>query len=72
MDKNSDAIVKFFGSAYLHRKPSNKEFIGLIYEYIKLYFTVEEILKRSKGICPVSKCNCSAYYEIIGELINLY
>lgn len=72
LDNNKDFIVSFFGTCYLRRKPTNKEFIGLIYEYIKLYFSIEEILKKSKIACPISKCTCCVYTEIIGELINLY
>lgn len=68
---NKELIEKFFGSSYIHIKPSNKEFLGLLYEYAKSYRVLEEIFHMNKFTCPISKETCIVYERMIDVLRNL-
>ena len=68
---NVTLIEKIFGVMYTYTKPTNKEFLGLLYEYVKSYNIIEEILKINKIICPVSKEVCSVYVNIVDQLRSL-
>ena len=72
LDKNKHLIKKYFGVAYVYKKPSNKEFLGLLYEYIRTYQIVDELLQTTKITCPISNKTCFAYTEIVDKLINLH
>ena len=49
-----DVIFEIFGEKFLHTKPSNKEFIQMIYEYTK---RKEKMLTEDK-ICPYYNVKC--------------
>ena len=68
---NRDLIRRFFGSSYIHMKPSNKEFLGLLYEYTKSYNILEELIHITKTSCPFSKETCRVYENIIEALRRL-
>lgn len=68
---NKDLIERFFSSSYIHIKPSNKEFLGLLYEYAKSYNVLEEIFHINKITCPISKQTCCVYERMIDVLRNL-
>lgn len=70
-EENSSMIQKIFGDKFLLHKPSNKEFLELIYEYIKLHGALKRVLLSSPIICPVSKKTCSAFDEVLDKLIQL-
>ena len=68
---NKALILKIFGRRFLSRKPSNKEFLELLYEYIKSHKMLENLLQTEKIICPISNEVCTAYTKIIEKLIDL-
>ena len=49
-----DAIFEIFGEKFLCMKPSNKEFVQMIYEYVK----VKEGELREYRICPYYNVKC--------------
>ena len=53
-ETNKTLILEIFGSKYEVYKPSNKEFLELLYEYIKSHNLLYDILHAEKVICPVS------------------
>ena len=53
-DKCKDAIFEIFGEKFLYAKPSNKEFLQMIYEYVK---NKEKILNEDR-ICPFYNVKC--------------
>lgn len=70
-ETNNFLILKIFGSKFCTDKPSNKEFLELLYNYIKSHDVLYNLLCSNKMICPVSKDVCVAYTKIIESLINL-
>lgn len=70
-ETNNLLIFKIFGSKFEASKPSNKEFLELLYEYVKSHDLLYKILHTDKIICPVSKDVCIAYTKIIESLIDL-
>lgn len=68
---NNLLILKIFGSKFRVSKPSNKEFLELLYEYVKSHDLLHKILHTDKIICPISKDVCIAYTKIIESLIDL-
>lgn len=70
-ETNNLLILKIFGSKFGVSKPSNKEFLELLYEYVKSHDRIHKILLADKFICPISKDVCIAYSKIIESLINL-
>lgn len=68
---NKDLIEKYFGLIYTYTKPSNKEFLGLLYEYVKSYDILEEIFHIDKITCPISNEVCDVYSSIVDALRNL-
>lgn len=68
---NKTLILKIFGSKFMTSKPSNKEFLELLYEYIKSHNLLYKLTHADKIICPISKDVCIAYTKIIEDLINL-
>ena len=69
--KNHETILKFFGSGHINRKPSNKEFLQYICEYIELHSRLETIITADDFICPISNNVCINYHKIIKKLSNL-
>lgn len=69
-DDNNSMIQKIFGDKYLSHKPSNKEFLELLYEYIKLQDTLKRALVSTQIICPISNQACTAFEEILEKLIH--
>ena len=67
---NHALLLKIFGSNFLESKPSNKEFLELLYAYIKSHNLFEKILRKDNFICPISKDVCIAYTKIVEKLIN--
>ena len=63
---------KIFGKKFLSLKPSNKEFLELLYEYIKLQDTLQKALISNPFICPISNKACCAFDEILKKFIQLY
>ncbi len=70
-EENSSLIVKIFGNKFLVHKPSNKEFLELLYEYIKLQASLKRILMSKHFICPLSNKTCVAFNDILDKLIHL-
>ena len=70
-ETNNLSILKIFGSKFEASKPSNKEFLELLYEYVKSHDLVYKILHADKMICPISNGVCIAYTKIIESLIDL-
>ena len=68
---NKTLILKIFGSQYEVYKPSNKEFLELLYEYIKSHDLLFKVLHAEKVICPISKDVCIAYNKLIENLKDL-
>lgn len=68
---NKTLILKIFGHKFKKTKPSNKEFLELLYEYIKSHNLLYKLLQDEKIICPISKDVCVAYNKIIEKLIDL-
>lgn len=69
-EENSSLITKIFGNKYLSHKPTNKEFLELLYEYIQLNNSLERLLSNTQIICPISNNICNAYEEILKKLID--
>lgn len=70
-ETNKTLILKIFGSKFKASKPSNKEFLELLYEYIKSHNLLYKLVHADKIICPISKDVCIAYNKIIEILIDL-
>ncbi len=70
-DENHILIQKVFGDKYLLRKPSNKEFLESLYEYIKLQETLQRNFLSNQIVCPFSNKGCSALDEILEKLKHL-
>lgn len=70
-ETNKTLILKIFGKKFKTTKPSNKEFLELLYEYIKSHNLIYRLIHADKFICPISKDVCVAYTKIIESLINL-
>ena len=70
-DENRVKIQHIFGEKYLTNKPSNKEFLELLYEYIILQDTLKKTLVSKAFICPLSKSTCNAFDEILKILIEM-
>jgi len=68
---NEELIRKYFGVIYMHTKPSNKEFLGLLYEYVKSYNLLENIFRIDKIMCPISREACGVYANLVDTLRNL-
>ena len=70
-DKNSELIRKIFGKKHLEHKPSNKEFLELLYEYTKLQYTIKKTILSKPFVCPISNNACIAFDEMIKKFIQL-
>lgn len=70
-DENRLQLRHIFGKKYLTHKPSNKEFLELLYEYVKLQATLKKTLVSKAFVCPISKNPCNAFDEILKILIEI-
>lgn len=70
-EENNSLIQKIFGNKFLLHKPSNKEFLELLYEYIKLQDTLKRAQLSKQIICPISNKTCIAFDEIFEKIIHL-
>ena len=70
-EENHSFIQKIFGNKFLLHKPSNKEFLELLYEYIKLQEALKKAFVSNQIICPISNQPCIAFDEILKKLIQL-
>lgn len=70
-ETNKSLIIKIFGKKFGVNKPSNKDFLELLYEYVKSHDLLYKILHTEKVICPISKDVCIAYTKIIENLKTL-
>ncbi len=70
-ESNHTLLLKIFGCIFVESKPSNKEFLELLYAYIKSHNLFEKILHKDNFICPISKDVCIAYTKIVEKLIDL-
>ena len=70
-DENKILIEKLFGSTYVHNKPSNKEFLWLLYEYIDSFNLIGEIFNFTENLCPISQDTCDVYINIVNTLRNM-
>ena len=61
--ENKQLILNIFGSRYASVKPSNKEFLELLYEYVKSYDMLKEAFLINKVICPISKEVCNEFMK---------
>lgn len=68
-NENSERIQRIFGEKHLEHKPSNKEFLELLYEYIKLQDTLKQAILSKPFICPISNTVCNAFDEILKKFI---
>ncbi len=68
---NKVLIIKIFGRNFLKNKPSNKEFLELLYEYVKSYNLFSRLIDVDNIICPVSHDVCIAYTKIINHLTDI-
>lgn len=69
--ENVYLIVKVFGERYSSAKPSNKEFLELLYEYVKSHTIFQKLCDIANFKCPHSDQICTAYNEIIEKLLSL-
>lgn len=54
-DLNKEIMAEIFGEYYLYHKPSNGEFLELLYDYTKNCRVVEGSLRL---VCPVTRNAC--------------
>lgn len=70
IDDNQCYIKQIFGTRHLKTKPSNKEFLELLYEYVKSDDLFHAMYHIEKIICPIAQKQCTAYKEIIEKYIK--
>lgn len=69
--ENRLLIQKIFGQKFLLQKPSNKEFLELLYEYIQLQNLLKKNLLSNEMICPINKIPCNVIDLILEKLIEI-
>ena len=69
--RNHSAILKIFGERFETTKPTNKEFLELLYEYIKAHTILKKLFQTDKIICPISNEVCIAYRQLVENLVSL-
>lgn len=70
-DANSSLISKIFGERYAFTKPSNREFLELLYSYVKRHDVLKQLQYRENIQCPISNEVCTVCIEIIEKLLEL-
>lgn len=68
--ENQALIRKIFGRRFLQHKPSNKEFLELLYEYIKFHTSLDSLFYIEPIVCPISNEVCTAFSQILEKLIH--
>lgn len=63
---NEDTIIKIFGDFYFHHKPSNRDFLELLYDYTKSCRIIESSTNLT---CPVTKEACPVYCKTVQKLL---
>lgn len=67
IDLNRDMIARIFGKYFLSQKPSNREFLELLYDYAKNCRIIEDVFNLrcplTKDACPL-RCN-SLHLEVV-------
>ncbi len=74
-EHSDDFLIKdIFGTSYLQQRPSNMEFISLLYEYIKRTFPYQTNLRQVdlSFSCPISGTECEVCTEFIHNFIERY
>jgi len=66
--ENQQLILNIFGTRYASTKPSNKEFLELLYEYVKSYNILKKAFLVNEVICPITQEVCAAYNELLKKL----
>ena len=61
VEENHFYIKQIFGARHLKTKPANKEFLELLYEYVKSENLFQTRYPTEKIICPISQQPCTAY-----------
>ena len=71
-ENNHEFIIKIFGEFYLNQRPTNIEFLMLLYNYIKLQldYSVINYVKDSTCICPTTGAACEFCKDFVVETIN--
>lgn len=70
-DENHSLILKIFGKKFEESKPTNREFLELLYEYIKSHTVLKQLFQTEKIICPISNEVCVAYKRLVENLMSL-
>lgn len=65
-DLNGDIIMKIFGEYYFHHKPTNREFLEVLYDYTKSCRIIESSTNLT---CPVTKEACPVYCKTVQKLL---
>lgn len=70
---NNDNLVllsAIFGDRYVAKKPTNKVFLELLYEYVKQNGLLNDLFTMDYK-CPFHNKNCIMYNEIARQLLEL-
>ena len=70
--ENIELIEKYFGASYIYYKPSNREFLCLLYDYVESYNLVIEIFDLKESTCPISQSPCSICMNIVNCFRNMF
>lgn len=69
--ENQPFIETVFGSKYLAQKPTNREFLELLYEYMSCENILLDVLEHYGTVkCPISNKPCTLCSKIINALRN--
>ena len=68
--ENQYWIEQIFGARCLKNKPSNKEFLELLHEYVKSYDAPSTVCHIDKMICPIFQECCIAYEKMLEKYLN--
>ncbi len=71
VSENEQMITCIFGVRHLKTKPTNKEFLELLYEYVNSDNVFQMLLHTNRLQCPITQKHCSACEELIKNFINL-
>lgn len=70
-NENAPLIACIFGERYVAIKPTNKEFLEMLYEYVKSDHILQTLLSADSLQCPITHKHCEACEKIIKKFINL-
>ena len=67
--ENKELIQQIFGSKHVVHKPTNREFLDLLYEYVTIHSTLENLISHHEPIqCPISKKPCDLYGLLLPKI----